>query len=56
MDDFNDIQTEQAYCNGKAVMRQAVLKLLETEKEVHRGSDRSLIRYLIKKIERLEVD
>ncbi len=55
-DDFQDIQNEQSFCNGKAVMREAVMKMLEAEEELHRGSDQALIRYLIKKIERLEVE
>lgn len=54
MDEFLlQAMSDVCYCNGKAVMRQAVLKLLEEEKNVLKGSDRALIRYLIRKIERL---
>lgn len=57
MDEFLlQAMSDACYCNGKAVMREAVLKLLEAEKGGLKGSDRALIRYLIKKIERLEVD
>lgn len=56
MDDFDDIRTEQAHCNGRAVMREAVLRMLEKEEELHHGSDRSLIRYLIRKVETMEVE
>lgn len=56
MDDFNDIQTEQAHCNGRALMREAVIRMLEKEETLHRGTDRALIRYLIRKVEGLEVE
>ncbi len=53
-DDFQDIQNEQSFCNGKAVMREAIIKMLNQEKECVSGATRSQIVYLIWKIENLE--
>lgn len=54
-DDFPDTLTEQAYCNGKAAMREAVIGKLMDAKTVARGAEHALLADIIQMVRDLEV-
>lgn len=56
MDNFNSIRSEHSFCNGKATMREEVLKMMAAEKAALKGAQGSLVRDLMRKVENLEVE
>lgn len=54
-DDFPDTLTAQAYCNGKAAMRETVIGKLIDAKTVARGADHALIYDFVEMVRELEV-